>query len=345
MRCGDGDPRLARLAVGDLGVVVVGLRLATGLRLAVALAALRLAGGAVIGGAHGAQKLLHIDPETRPPPATPGAIGLVADGVHGLAKHLDHVTDVLPALADLVVDAIALVVTVIVLGEVLHPLLESLAGADLALSELLQRGTGHLVGQGGHPVRTDGVLAIHPPNHLHFAVPLAQGELRRPEVLGEPPVQQNLHDHLHGPVIPPHAVVVIVAELLDHLLVLEQGLEDLGGDLVKDIHPRIGVRHGGDDRDGLFLILGVVEAEHQPGLLLEVHEAPIGNPALDEGGENDRQGFGQFFSVTLHEDDAPPHTFLKFPHVHHVSPGYRPKTVAVLVVSTPNIRGSFDIIW
>ena len=143
MHCGDGDPRLA---VGGLGVVVgVVLRLATGLRLAMAVAAFRLAGGAVIGGARGDEERLQTERRLVAPPTVARVIGLVADGVHCFVELLGKLADFLLAERHLAIHLVGLVLACVVLGEVLTPLLKGLAGADLALGHLLQGVADHLL--------------------------------------------------------------------------------------------------------------------------------------------------------------------------------------------------------
>lgn len=339
MHCGDGDPRLA---VGGLGVVVGVVLLA--LRLAVAL---RLAGGAVIGGARGDEERLQTERRLVAPPTVARVIRLVIDGVNRLAKLLGKLADLLLAERHLAIHLVGLVLACVVLGEILNPLLEGLAGADLALGHLLQGVADHLVGQGGHAVRTDGVLSVHPPNHAHPTVALPHGEDGRPEILAEAPVQEGLDSHFLRLIVPQDAMAMAVAELLDGLLGAEQGFEDLRDELMENLHPRVPVgQQGGDGHDGLLLVIGVVEAEHKPGRLLNIDNGVLVDTAVvDHDGDHDREVAVQFVTPPLDEHDATPHTFRKFTHVHHVSPDYRPKTVAVLVVSTPNIRGSFDIIW
>ncbi len=307
--------------------------------------ALRLAGGAVIGGARGDEERLQTERRLVAPPTVARVIRLVIDGVNRLAKLLGKLADLLLAERHLAIHLVGLVLACVVLGEVLTPLLKGLAGADLALGHLLQGVADHLVGQGGHAVRTDGVLAVHPPNHPHLTVALPHGEDGRPEILAKAPVQDGLDSHFLRLIVPQDAMAM-VAELLDGLLGAEQGLENLGDELVKDIHPRVPVGQGGDGLDGLRLVVGAPEAEHKPGRLLNIDNGVLVDTAVvDHGGDHDREVAVQFVTPPLDEDDTPPHTFRKFTHVHHISPDYRPKTVAVLVVSTPNIRGSFNIIW
>ena len=132
-----------------------------------------------------------------------------------------------------------------------------------------------------------------------------------------------------------------VAELLDGLLGAEQGLKDLRDELMENLHPRVPVgQQGGDGHDGLLLVIEVLEAEHQSGRLLNIDNGVLVDTAvIDHGGDHDRQIPVQLVTPPLDEHDATPHTFRKFMHVHNISPDYRPKTVAVLVVSTPNISG------